>query len=105
VDQLRAHPDYRGLVQGILADCDHEVEAQHVFAGTPEELAKAVKDFAAAWNEGRFRDLAFRTDPDKPDRKVAVAGELSWGDEPEGLGYQTLKKAFGLGIAQRLGVS
>jgi len=105
VEELRSHPDYRSLVQGILADCDHEVEAEHVFAAAPEELAKAVREFAAAWNEGRFRDLAFRVDPDEPGRKVVVAGELSWGDEPDGLGYQMLKKAFGLGIAQRLGIS
>ena len=105
VDQLRSHADYRSLIQGILADCDHEVESGHVFAGTPAELAKAVKEFATAWNEGHFRDLSFRIDPEKPGRKVVVAGELSWGDEPDGLGYQMLKKAFGLGIAQRLGVS
>jgi hypothetical protein len=43
-------------------------------------------------------------DPLHPRRKVVVAGELSWGDEPEGAGYQMLKKAFGLTIAQRLGV-
>lgn len=105
VEELRAHSEYRSLIQGILADCDHEVESEHIFVGTAEELGKAVREFAAAWNEGRFRDLAFRIDPDKPGRKVVVAGELSWGDEPSGLGYQMLKKAFGLGIAQRLGVS
>jgi hypothetical protein len=105
VEELRSHPEYRGLVQGILADCDHEVESDQVFAGTPEELAKAVQEFAAGWNDGHFRDLTFRIDPERPGRKVVVAGELSWGDEPDGLGYQMLKKAFGLGIAQRLGVS
>ena len=104
-DELRSHPEYRGLVQSVLADCDHEVESDHVFAGTPEELAKVVQEFAAGWNDGHFRDLAFRIDPEKPGRKVVVAGELSWGDEPDGRGYQMLKKAFGLGIAQLLGVS
>ena len=105
VDKLRSHCDYRRLVQAILADGDHEVESEHVFAGTPEVLTEAVREFANAWNEGRFRDVAFRIDPDQPGRKVVVAGQLSWGDEPDGLGYQMLKKAFGLGIAQRLGVS
>ena len=104
-DELRSHPEYRSLIQGVLADCDHEMESDHVFAGTPAELAKAVQEFAAGWNDGRFRDWSFRLDPEKPGRKGVVAGELSWGDEPDGLGYQMLKKAFGLGIAQRLGVS
>jgi hypothetical protein len=105
LDELRSDPEYRRLVQGILADCDREVESDHVFAGTPEELAKAAQEFVTGWNDGQFRDLAFRIDPDKRGRKVVVAGELSWGDEPDGRGYQMLKKAFGLGIAQRLGVS
>ena len=105
LEELRSHPEYRGLVQSVLADCDHEVESDHVFAGTPEELAKEVQEFVAGWNDGCFRDLAFRIDPEKPGRKVVVAGELSWGDEPDGRGYQMLKKAFGLGIAQLLGVS
>jgi len=105
LEELRSHPDYRSLVQGVLADCGHEVESDHVFAGGPQDLAKEVQEFAAGWNGGCFRDLAFRIDPEKPGRKVVVAGELSWGDEPDGRGYQMLKKAFGLGIAQRLGVS
>jgi hypothetical protein len=105
LEEIRAHPKYQDLVRRVLADSDHAVEAGYVFAGTPEELAKAVQEFVAGWNDGHFRDLAFRIDPEKPGRKVVVAGELSWGDEPDGRGYQMLKKAFGLGIAQRLGVS
>ena len=104
-EELRSHPEYRSLVQSVLADCGHEVESDHVFAGTPQDLAKEIQEFVAGWNDGCFRDLAFRDDPEKPGRKVVVAGELSWGDEPDGCGYQMLKKAFGLGIAQRLGVS
>jgi hypothetical protein len=105
LEEIRAHPDYRSLVQRMLADCGHEVESEHVFAGTPQDLAKEIQEFVAGWNDGCFRDLAFRDDPEKPGRKVVVAGELSWGDEPDGRGYQMLKKAFGLTIAQSLGVS
>jgi len=104
LEEIRSHPEYHGLVQGVLTDCGREVEASHVFAGTPEDLAKAVQEFVTGWNDGGFRDLSFREDPEKPGRKVVVAGELSWGDEPDGAGYQLLKKAFGLTIAQLLGV-
>ena len=104
LEEIRSHPDYHGLVHRVLVDCGHEVESDHVFAGTPQDLAKEIHEFVAGWNDGRFRDLAFRDDPEKPGRKVAVAGELSWGDEPDGRGYQMLKKAFGLTIAQLLGV-
>jgi len=88
----------------MLADCERGVEAEYVFSSSLKDLTKEVRDFVAAWNDGRFRDMSYRIDPLHPRRKVVVAGEMSWGDEPEGSGYQMFKKAFGLTIAQRLGV-
>ena len=105
VEDLRAHPQYQDLVRRMLADCGRDVEAGHVFGSGLEGLAKEVRDFVAGWNNGGFRDLSYRVDPLHPRRKVVVAGERSWGDEPQGVGYQMLKKAFGLTIAQRLGVT
>jgi hypothetical protein len=105
IEDLRLHPEYQDLVRRMLADCGRDVEAGHVFGSGLEDLAKEVRDFVAAWNNGCFRDLSYRVDPLHPRSKVVVAGELSWGDEPEGAGYQLLKKAFGLTVAQRLGVT
>ena len=105
IEDLRSHPEYQDLVRRTLADCGRDVEAGHVFGSGPEDLAKEVRDFVAGWNDGHFRDLSYRVDPLHPRRKVVVAGERSWGDEPQGVGYQMLKKAFGLTIAQRLGVT
>lgn len=105
IEDLRSQPGYQDLVKRVLTDCGRDVEAGHVFAVGIEGLVKKVKDFATGWDDGCFRDLSYRVDPLKPSRKVVVAGELSWGDEPEGAGYQMLKEAFGLTIAQRLGVT
>ena len=105
IEDLRSHPEYQDLVRRTLADCGRDVEAGHVFGGGLEDLAKEVRNFVARWNNGHFRDLSYRVDPLHPRRKVVVAGELSWGDEPQGVGYQMLKKAFGLTVAQRLGVT
>jgi len=105
LEQLRSSPDYVELVRRVLTDSGHEVEAGRVFDGTEQDIAAEVRGFVADWNEGRFRDLAYREDPTGRGRKVVVAGELSWGDEPQGRGYQMLKKAFGLTVAQRLGVT
>ncbi len=105
IEDLRSHPKYQDLVRNILVDCDRGMEAEYVFGSTLKDLAKEVRDFVAAWNDGRFRDMSYRLDPLRPRRKVVVAGELSWGDEPEGAGYQMFKKAFGLTVAQRLGVA
>ena len=104
IEELRAHKDYQGLVQQALDACGYEVEAKHVFTTTLEDLAKIVQGFVDDWNKPHYRDMASRPDPDDRNRKVVVAGELSWGDEPDGAGYQLLKRAFGLGIAQSLGV-
>jgi len=104
IKDLRSHPKYQDMVRNMLADCERGVEAEHVFESTLKDLAKEVRDFVAAWNDGQFRDMSYRIDPLRPRRKVVVAGELSWGDEPERSGYQMFKKAFGLTIAQRLGV-
>ena len=105
LEELRSHREYQNLVREMLADGSYEVEAEYAFAGTFEVLVNTVREFVAGWNESSFRDVSNRIDPENPRRKVVVAGELSWGDEPTGCGYQMLKKAFGLGIAQRLGVS
>jgi len=105
IEDLRLHPEYQDLVRRTLADCGRDVEAGHMFGSALEDLAKEVRDFVASWNDGRFRDLSYRVDPLHPRHKVVVAGERSWGDEPQGIGYQMLKKAFGLTIAQRLGVT
>ena len=104
VEELRAQMRYGNLVQQALDACGYEVESKHVFITTRKELAKIVKGFVDAWNKPNYRDMASRLDPDDRMRTVVVAGELSWGDEPEGKGYQLLKQAFGLGIAQSLGV-
>jgi hypothetical protein len=101
---LRSDPGYQDLVRGVLRGCNRDVESGNVFAATLDDLAKEVQAFVDGWNGGRFRDLVTREDPRGPARKIVVAGELSWGDEPDGLGYQMLKKAFGLTIAQLLGV-
>ena len=105
IKDLRSHPKYQKLVRSMLADCQRDVEAKHVFVSTPKDLAKEVRDFVSGWNDRQFRDLSYRMDPLHPNRKIVVAGEMSWGDKPEGLGYQMFEKAFGLTIAQRLGVA
>lgn len=105
LEEVRSHPDYRGLIRRVLADCEHEAESEYVFDVSPEAIASEVRGFVAGWNKGGFGDMAARPDPARPGRKVVVAGQMSHGDEPDGQGYQLLKKAFGLGIAQLLGVS
>lgn len=59
-----------------------------------------------AWS-GEYRDIAIRGVPN-PTRggieKVVVAGEMSWGDEPDGEGYQGLKMISLFDLEKILGV-
>lgn len=62
-----------------------------------------VNDLLAACN-GKYRDTATRADPHDPKYRIVVAGELSWGDEPEGAGYETLKAAACIGLFEVMGI-
>lgn len=85
--------------QSMLDDLWYLVELK------PERL---VEELFAVWHGSstiRVRDGSSRPDPDDPKRQIVIAGELSWGDEPDGLGYQTLKAAFESGIADIFGIT
>jgi len=51
-----------------------------------------------------FRDSASIPDPESPDRVIVFAGELSWGDTPEGAGFRFLGETATLGIAETFGI-
>jgi hypothetical protein len=70
----------------------------------PVNPAQEIRAFVDWWATTDGRDTCSRTDPDDPRQKLVYAGEMSWGDEPQGLGYQMLKKAFAWGFAKALGV-
>lgn len=68
---------------------------------TPIRFLKGFLDF---WNRDTPRDTVKRTDPDDPEQQIVVAGEMSWGDEPGGYGYQMLKAADYLQLMPLLGI-
>jgi len=68
----------------------------------PEQV---LKDFLDIWHHReRCRDCSYRPLPGNEKYQVLVAGEMSWGDEPDGWGFQTLKAAGGLGYLKYFGV-
>lgn len=68
---------------------------------TPTCFLKGFLDF---WNRDAPRDTVKRSDPDDPKQQIVVAGEMSWGDEPGGYGYQMLKAADYLQLMPLLGI-
>lgn len=49
-------------------------------------------------------DIGWRSDPHNPAFYIVVAGDTTWGEEPEGEGYQTLKTGFFFGLCGMLGI-
>ncbi len=66
-------------------------------------VADKVKDMFEAWPPDG-RDCASRIDPDDPTQLLVFAGRETWGDEPDGCGYQYMKELLSLGIAETFGI-
>lgn len=69
-----------------------------------QSSARILDELIGLWNGDYCRDLAIRVDPDDSTQQIAVAGELSWGDEPDGLAFQTFKSSGILGYLDALGI-
>ena len=77
-------------------DCDECGAAELVLVSEKyPDAAAAKKHLRAAvdcWHAApSCRDAAVRTNPDNPKEIIICCGELSWGDEPDGAGYNNLK--------------
>src|ERR1035437_6766363 len=59
-----------------------------------EQPESIIREFVDWWHNLDSRDACGRQDPDDPRQKLVYAGELSWGDEPDGYGFQIIKKAL-----------
>lgn len=70
----------------------------------PENPEPQIREFVAWWSRPGTRDTARRQDPDDPGQVLLYAGDMSWGDEPEGGGYRMLKQAYTWGYVEALGI-
>jgi hypothetical protein len=80
---------------------DLEYDLERIRGLDPEDLLKAL---VSVWEEHDARDLVTRTDPDDEDQRIVFAGEMSWGDDPEGFAYQTIRDADKLGMLDVFGI-
>jgi hypothetical protein len=62
-----------------------------------------LAEFIEVWENGA-RDVASRIDPDNENMQLWFAGGMSWGDEPDGYGYQSYQDALLLGMTEKLGI-
>jgi hypothetical protein len=79
--------------------CDINDYNQYVVSA---DAVKAVDALLHLWNGTRYyRDVCTRGYRKK---QILVAGDMSWGDEPDGLGYQICKQAERLGLFRFYGI-
>lgn len=72
-------------------------EGLEELADHANQAVTRLKDFIA----GDFRDTTYRQ---YDDRMIYSCGEMTWGDAPEGRGYQACKWMYLLGLDDVLGV-
>jgi len=69
-------------------------------AAGPDQLpdpAKLLRRLIRWWYEGA-RDTCMCRDPDDPSQVMGFTGEMTWGDEPSGLGYELIRDGYRLDI-------
>lgn len=67
------------------------------------DAEKVVDSLFETWAE-EYRDVNGRYDPDDEGQKIVVAGEMSWGDSPQGGGYQAFDAVAKLGLFEFFGL-
>lgn len=88
-----------------LFDKEGEVTEEGIRDCIHQDPHKTVVDFIKSWSgEDYFRDISSRLDPDDPTKLLVFAGEMSWGDEPQGGGYTLLAEADKNGVLEALGI-
>lgn len=65
---------------------------------------EALGKFVEWWHSPLGRNIAYRSDPDDDTKRIFFAGDMSWGDEPDGIGYRYLKWAVYTGVGALLGI-
>jgi hypothetical protein len=78
-------------------------------AAFPKDVAKQtdefIDEFVAWWENDQYsRDSCFREDPDDSTKWLVFAGDQTWGDPPDGYGYESIQLLVYLGADQMLGI-
>lgn len=100
LERDEADEEVRSLMDKHGIECVEDVRWACNYRSTPTQF---LDEFFDVWNN-YSRDSAGRDVPGRPKQKVWYAGDMSWGDEPDGYGYQTMKKADMCGLLPIFGL-
>jgi hypothetical protein len=102
-EQLRQTADFEDALEDFLRNEGGGEEC--LVSLTPQEVRTTLDALVALWNDGSARDLNYRFWQDgRKTRRLVVAGDMSYGDEPDGCAFQLFKKAQGMGLMAALGI-
>jgi hypothetical protein len=82
---------------GIFSDYQESIEEAISLVLEIDNPVTFVEDFMEFWGSPETRDVAWRYYGKK---QIVFAGDSTWGDEPNGQGYELLKLAYITGIAK-----
>lgn len=84
---------------------DYEDDVQKVADYDEQMIRDLVGGVVTFWNDPRARDTAWRfAKVGNKAVRIVVAGGTSWGDSPDGEGYELLMEAERLGLLDSLGL-
>ncbi len=94
------HEGVRELAREYMSAYDIATDAPDIEFWLDDALLRTLLlDVVEAWT-GNYRDTALRPDPDDPTQQLWVAGEMTWGDTPQGGGYTAMTGAAALDLLQ-----
>lgn len=87
------HWDLLGSVADVLEVWSERLQAE----GMVDQIVCLLTNHSG-------RDTISRPDPNNPSRCLCFAGEMTWGDEPDGLGYRCMRLIHALDLTGPLDI-
>lgn len=97
------HMEKKPSLRKLCAFAGREM-LESIFDGTFQMPMSPAETFSNLSEIAMYRDVAVRSHvASLPDHLIVFAGEMTWGDPPEGTGYRTLEALETYGVTYMLG--
>lgn len=97
----REHPDFKEGGRLFAVRWRDFEDYDWIAECSDKEIEEFLYEFVRTWNEQPYTDMVSRLHNGK---KILVCGDWSWGDTPEGGGYDSINQADMFGILDLFGI-